>query len=321
MTEKELARLAGVSPSTVSKAFSDAKDVSESTKEKIFKIAREYGCFGKYHKGKYTKRVIAIICPELISGHYGMLTDTLRTILEKNGCIAVISSFDFNFRKQAELIEYYASYLKVDGIFVFHMYNAPKKGYEIPIIGLYSDGNDGIDEISLDFRTPIKEAIDRLYGLGHRSFAFLGEELTQPKAQYFRAALEDYGDVSSYVFTSKHRFEQAGEDGVEALMKDFPKVTALVCAYDYIAIGAIKELQNRGLKIPEDVSVLGTDNLSIGRYTELSSIDATPREVCLTAWDLMEKKLENKFFKSLQKIVIKGSVIFRRSVSEAKNRQ
>lgn len=319
MNLKELARLAGVSAATVSKAFSDAEDVSSATKEKIFKLAKEYGCYGKYHKGKYLKKVIAIICPELTSGYYCELTDTLRTILEKNGCIAVISSYDFNFQKQAELIEYYASYLKVDGIYVFHMKSSPKKGYEIPIIGLLSVENNGIDEISLDFKAPIKEAIDGLYNLGHRSFAFLGEKLTATKESFFKEALQGYKDVEFFCYSAASRFEKAGEEGVKALSKSAPHTTAIVCGYDYIAIGAIKELENSGLKVPEDVSVIGTDNLSIGKYTELSTIDTTPNEICLTAWDLMEKKLENKYFKSMQRIVIKGKVIFRRSVSRAKN--
>ena len=67
MTMRELARLANVSVSTVSKAFADADDVCRETKEHIFRIARETGCYGKFYKGKYSKKIYAIICSELIS--------------------------------------------------------------------------------------------------------------------------------------------------------------------------------------------------------------------------------------------------------------
>ena len=58
MTMNELAKLANVSVSTVSKAFSDADDVSEDTKDLVFAIAKEQGCFGKFYKGKYHKKII-----------------------------------------------------------------------------------------------------------------------------------------------------------------------------------------------------------------------------------------------------------------------
>ena len=57
MTLRELAKLANYSVSTVSKAFHGAEDISESTREEIFKIAREHGCFGKYYKEKYQKKI------------------------------------------------------------------------------------------------------------------------------------------------------------------------------------------------------------------------------------------------------------------------
>ena len=69
MTLRELAALTNYSVSTVSKAFHGAEDISESTREEIFAVAREYGCFGKYYKDKYQKKIIAVICPELRSEH------------------------------------------------------------------------------------------------------------------------------------------------------------------------------------------------------------------------------------------------------------
>ena len=58
---KELARLANVSVSTVSKAFNEANDINQATKNRIFEIAKQYGCFGKFYRGKYHKKTIARI--------------------------------------------------------------------------------------------------------------------------------------------------------------------------------------------------------------------------------------------------------------------
>jgi DNA-binding LacI/PurR family transcriptional regulator len=59
MTMRELAKLANVSASTVSKAFHGAKDISQETREHIFAVARQYGCYGTFYQGRYNKKVIA----------------------------------------------------------------------------------------------------------------------------------------------------------------------------------------------------------------------------------------------------------------------
>ena len=70
MTMKILAKLSGVSVSTVSKAFSGSKEISAHQREHIFQTAKENGCYEKYYKPRFEKPVIAVICPEFQSGYY-----------------------------------------------------------------------------------------------------------------------------------------------------------------------------------------------------------------------------------------------------------
>ena len=234
MNLRELARLTGVSVSTVSKAFNDADDVSEKTKEYIFETAKKYGCFGKYYKEKYSKRIIAIICPEIRSYYYTNFIDKLKTFIEKNDGIVLISTDDFNGRKQAELIEYYASFLHVDGIFVHGYKGTAKQGYETPIIALSSSKDPSINTVHTDLEPAIEQSIFHLQDLNHKDIAFIGEELTSGKEAYYRSAMAQHQlDVpEEYVVCSKYRFEKAGEDGAEQLMKLKNPPSAIVCAYD-----------------------------------------------------------------------------------------
>ncbi len=317
MTMQELAKLANVSISTVSKAFSDAGDVSEETREHIFAIARQQGCFGKFYKEKYNKKIIAVICHELDSGYYTVYLKHLQQLIEAGGGICLISTDNFDHRKQAELVEYYASYLKVDGLIVFSLAQPLKKGYDVPIVSLFSSNDPRVDSVNTDMDLAIGEAVDTLLAYGHRRMAFLGEPLTRSKAESFRQAVER-ADVPYVIAESPRRFEEAGVDGVTRLMELGADFTALICAYDYIAFGAIKKLQECGYRIPEDISVIGIDNISAGRFvqTTLTTIDTLPEEMCAIAWELLQKKLENKYFKAKQSIVIKPRLILRESVAK-----
>lgn len=320
MTMRELAKLANVSVSTVSKAFCEADDVSEETKQHIFKIAKEQGCYGKFYKGKYYKKIVAIIYPELVSNYYTSYVERLESILAKNDCIAVISVCHHGAEKQAELIEYYASYLKVDGIIVLGLRCQLKKGYKTPIVSLFSAKDNPVDSVKVDYQAAVVEAVRCLREYGHRDIAFLGENLTRRREGYFQNAVKELGMEASFVYMSEYRFEEAGVDGVRRLLDSKKKCTALICAYDNIAYGAIKELQYHGYQVPEDFSVVGIDNIHLSQFIEptLSSIGPNADEVCMIVWDLLRRKMENQYLYSKQLIVIQGKLFVRDSIARLK---
>lgn len=317
MTMSELAKLANVSVSTVSKAFCNADDVSAATKKHIFDLAKKYGCYGKFYKGKYTKKVIAVICPELTSEFYVTFIEKFQKLIDNNNCIAIISADHFNASRQEELLEYFISYLKVDGILIFHLRSQLKKAYDTPIVTLFSTVDTSVDSINTNYKSAIFDAIQILTEYGHKNIAFLGELLTKTKALCFQTAALQTGLSCSYVIESRYRFEKAGIDGIRQLLEKEVECTAIICAYDNIALGAIRELRRQGLSVPEDFSVIGIDNIPVARYMEttLSTIGVDFNEVCEIAWELLKKKINNKFFHTYQQIIINGKLILRESVA------
>lgn len=320
MTMKELARLANVSVSTVSKAFHEADDVSQETKELIFKLAKEQGCFGQFYKGKYHRPVIAVLCPELKSAHYTDYLERLQTVIEKNGGIMIISAYRFDAAQQSELIEYYASYLQVDGLIVFGLREPLKKAYKIPVVSIGSSTQERIDVVRSDLSPAIEKAVAHLSSLGHQQIAFLGEPLTQSKELEVAQFADQYG-MDYLALTSNARFEQAGEDCARQLLTLKERPTALICGYDYIAFGAIKYLKKKGYAIPEDFSVIGMDNIAETEYidTALTTIDSGNDEVCRIAWELMQKKQKNEYYHLHRQITVTGKLILRETTAIAKN--
>ena len=298
MTQRELAKLANVSFSTVSKAFNNSDDISDETKNHIFKIAKQYGCYSEFFKGKYHKKIIAIICPEIVSSYYAEFIKCFQTLIEKEGNIPIVSSDNFDKNTSDELIEYYASYMKVDGIIAFGLKSALKKGYTTPTVSVLSDISSFVDTVEVDFKSAVFDAVKLLNDYGHKKIAFLGEKLTTAKAELYKKAMKNIGNGNINIIESEHRFEAAGEDGVRRILTMGNSFTALICAYDNIAFGAIKELKKAGLRVPNDVSVIGMDNINIGKYadTSLTTIDSNPEEVCAAAWKLLRGKIKNPYF-------------------------
>lgn len=315
MTMKQLAKLANVSVSAVSKAFSGAEDISEETRQHIFTLAKEYGCYNRFYKGKFPKPIIAIIYPEVISQYYVRFVKLLSDLIEKSGGICIVATDNFQAEKQAELIDYFCSYLNVDGIIVFSLKSPLKKAYDTPLVALFSSADDTVDYIETTFAPAADTAVRLLVDYGHQNTAFIGEPLTGGKAIRFEEAAKKHG-ASFTVVASENRFEEAGKDGVQQLLQRKIPFTALVCAYDNIAYGAIKELKQHGLRVPEDISVIGMDNNITSGYTEtsLTSIDTNPGEICHKAWELLRKKLDNPYFKARQHLCVEGTLVIRESV-------
>ncbi len=95
-----IAKPAEVSVSTVSKAFSGSKEISEETKLRIFEIAKQNNCFDKYFKNKYGKKVVAVLYPEIQSNYYTKIVDDLERMLRQKDVVMVSSITNFDKERE-----------------------------------------------------------------------------------------------------------------------------------------------------------------------------------------------------------------------------
>ena len=116
MTLSKLAERAGVSVSTVSKAFSGADEISEAMRERIFAIAKEEGCFDKYYKAPRTHPMIALLAPEPESIQYSRELGLLERAFSARGVNTVIAFTHFDPEKEAQLFRELVYGMKVDGV-------------------------------------------------------------------------------------------------------------------------------------------------------------------------------------------------------------
>jgi len=322
MKLKELAELAGVSVGTASKAFSGSKEISPETREKIFSLAKKNGCFDKYNKKKFSKKVIAVICPEIKSDYYDTILTILDREISKRNSIMVSSIYNFNEQAKQELFTYYSSYCNVDGIIIIGSSENLCNEMLIPSVALGSTHkNNNIDSIKTDLLPSIEKAIFYLKENGHKDISFISEGLTYSKLEMFKKAMRKAGlpVQNKFIKTSSERFEQAGTVATKELLSQEKLPTAIFTAYDYIAIGVIKQLKKHGIRVPEDISVIGIDNIDVGHYLEtaLSSISTHTEEACKTAVDIIIKKTENKYYRTNHNITVDTEFIIRESSGKA----
>ncbi len=285
MTLSKIAKLANVSVSTASKAFSGSSEVNVETRDLIFKVAREHGCFKKFYNAKFPKLVIAIIAPEFKSSYYTRYLSCLQDALGEENCELCVSTTDFSPEKEESLIEYYYKHSTVDGILLLDSHITIEDKYEIPIVSLNSKRSSQCPHKIINNMYPaMQECAAYLKSKKVTDVGFVGERLTLGKCRSFARALEEVGIElpEENIGVSQKRFEEGGYDAMESLFGKNRVPRAILCAYDYMAIGAIRCIYDHGLRVPEDVAILGMDNLRQDEYLNppLASISSKTKTLC-----------------------------------------
>ena len=288
LTLSKIAKLAHVSVSTASKAFSMSSEISEKTRQEIFQIAKEYGCFKKFYNAKYPKYVVAIICPEFYGRYYSRMVALLEDHLRRQNCDICVAATGFSGEKEAELLDYYHNYANVDGIIMIGGITLVASTYELPVVSLSPVCRQvtGIT-VNTDRSTAIKALIRYFVDKGITDIAFLGERHTWEKQTTFLSAMEENSLCCDKIAVTDARFETGGYQGMKQLLSKGTPPRVVVCAYDYMAIGAMKCLAENGYDVPGDVAVVGMDNIPEAEFLipGLSSIDFRIEEACQAAAD------------------------------------
>jgi len=313
MKMTELAKRAGVSVSTVSKAFSGSREISKEKREHIFKVAKATGCYDKYCKDVYNGTVIAVICPEYKSGIYSQQLSILESKIKEKNAIMIVGSTEFEEKREEELLTFFSEHSKVDGIISLTQTKSKKK-ISVPVVTL---GNSDIyDCVLVSEENAVYEAIALLKNNGHKDIAFIGEPRTTARCKNFETAMKKnrLAVKKEYIVQDEFRFEQAGYNAMNKLLELEKRPTAVIAAYDNIAIGAAKSILEHGLKVPDDISLIGSDNNLGITYLDvpLTSITAYNEDLCDIIVELLFERIkqpgEHKKIKILRELIIRESV-------------
>ncbi|MFW6365855.1 MAG: LacI family DNA-binding transcriptional regulator [Spirochaetota bacterium] len=278
---EDIARIAGVSKSTVSRSLNDSPLISDRTKNRIIKIAREHNFhINQAARSLNTKRsgVIALAMPIGSRGDYLVsdpftqkLLATLVHSLNSHGYDLLF----VNVTENGEWINRYGDSRRVDGFLVlpcgyFSTYLGMLTEREYPFV-VISKMLDGVNFVSADDRRGGYLAAEHLIQCGARRIAFIGgprrETEVVLRLEGFRSALEENAGLFDelHVVYGKYLPESGYECMKELFGKD-TKIDGVFACSDRIARGVLDALVEKERKIPDDVSLVGYDN-TIAQYT------------------------------------------------------
>ena len=322
MTYRKIAQLAGVSLSTVSKALSGSAEISEETAARIRKIAEDNGVIRARYRRDRPSTDIAIIVPEIVSVYYSQTVSGLVDELRKHDIEPHIHLCGFEAERYCRIIDSITDGKKVDGILAMTDHVYPLQS-DIPIVRLsVKPSHDRSDVIDCDLETGMYEALEYLIALGHRKIGFVGEKNTKQKYVYFRsvAARLDFTIDQKYVFISDKRFEAIGSEAAEYYMSLDEMPTALIAAYDEVALGAIHTFSRNGISVPDDISVIGINDIPSASYASvpLTTVRTYASEINRLGVKLLLDRIKDPDGHMQQQVRVRCELIIRDTTARPK---
>lgn len=319
VTRIDVALAAGVSTATVSNVLNNSGKVKEDTAVRVREVIRQMDYSPNLvARSLTTKRTmqVGIVMEDISNPFFSEVARDFESAADEKGYFVNICT---GFSK---LDDYFDNYIArgLDGIFVTalpHKFNVEKlyklveKGIRIVTSGNIEVDSKRISSIENDFENGMWEAVHHLYSIGHRKIAYLsglGKMLSNDlRCRDYKKAMERQGleYLEELLIDGKYPYTTTMQDGYRCALQLLEKkadFTAVICGNDMMALGAMKAMKENGLRIPEDVSVIGMDGTFIGEYWEPS----------LTTLSL-NKNLGRKAFELLYTNMTKGNVGYYRS--------
>ncbi len=315
---KDVAEKAGVATNTASTILNRRPNswASKATEERVFKAAKELG----YRPSRAALglrlgsfQTIGLVIPDIHNPVYANFTDFLESRMRDAGYDLILE----NSRNDLEYEQHCLDSIlerQIDAVVCFvgdldHHLEFLKKAKKADkrVVGLTGPSGGKqfpFDAVEIDFSKGIADAVKHLLELGHKRFAFLCAlakgQSPGDRPELFNALLKENGipPKDNSFIACAHDLQSAKNSFREFLHQTSPKnrPTALLAMNDLSAIGAIRAANEHGLRVPEDISVIGVDNIAIGDclYRRLTSIAQPLQELADATADILLKRLRNK---------------------------
>lgn len=324
---KLLAEYLDLSPATVSVVLNNVpgRSISEPTRERIREAARKFNYRPSLVAQSLRRKqsfTVGILLPELSDGYHSQVSSGIADHLIREGYFYLIA----HHRHRADLVEEYSHMLVsrgAEGIVAIdtHFQRPPS----VPTVAVAGhEAIDGVVNVVLDHERAAHLTLKHLHGLGHRKIAFIrGQPNSSDTAVRWNTLVS-----AAKKFDIAVRMELAPQLEVDLTSPQltYPLVeqlarrhrgefTAIVCFNDIAALGAIRALHDAGLRVPEDVSVVGFDDIRMAGYStpSLTTIRQPLQEMGEKAAQILLNRLTGKSTQQSGEVAVEPELVIRES--------
>ncbi|MDY3251121.1 MAG: LacI family DNA-binding transcriptional regulator [Candidatus Choladocola sp.] len=323
---KDIAKKCGVSIATVSKALNDYSDIGAGKREEIKKTAKEMGYLpnssARALKTKRTYNLGILFVDEARSGlkhdYFSSIIESFKVTAEERGYD--ITFVNCNMPKQRQSYYEHCRYRGLEGIVIACIDFYKPEAQELirsslPVVTI-DHVFDGRTSIVSDNVGGMRDLVQYVCSRGHRKVAYihgLDSSTTRARVGSFYRTMEEFGvEVpEEYVREAAYRDTAMTEQITYELLSLRDRPTCILCPDDFSALGCINAIRERGLKIPDDISVAGYDGITLSQVLEpkLTTIRQDTVAIGRTAAEELIRLVEHPKTALPDTIVVKGKLL------------
>ena len=303
----EVARRAGVSKSTASRALSGRGYVSDDTRERVVQAASAMGYVVSTNAASLVTgqtRNVGVVTPFINRWFFAEVLEGIESALIAAGYDLTLYRLSADAQQRRRVFDYFLVRKRVDAVIAVGIALTRSEvgllhGLKKPIVGIGGD-IEGISTLSIDDVASSRLATEHIIGLGHTRIMHLGGDQDEQmdfsvhahRLAGYRAALAEAGISQDDDFRSTHFSIPGGfEAGLAVLADPRSRPTAVVAGCDEIAIGVILAARQLGIQVPQQLSVVGIDDHALSEMFGLTTIRQEPGNQGALAVDLVMQEL------------------------------
>ena len=277
MNLEQVARRAKVSTATVSRVLNNASVVKNSTRARVMRAIEEL----KYHPNLHARNLaggksntIGVIVSNMENPFFFDIYKTVESDAHAQGFEVVVANTDYRSEQLVSSIRLMIG-RRVAGLAAVVSEMDPALIEElnesrIPVV-FYDVGvsRKNVTNIRVNYRRGVEKVIDYLHSMGHRRLGFVGHHaVLEPINERLKTVIEAAARFPSIEVRTAADTDtlEGGRQAARALLGTGYRPTALICVNDIMAVGALRELRERGIRVPQDISVTGFDNVKLSEF-------------------------------------------------------
>jgi len=249
-------------------------------------------------------RLLGVVMTDIVNPHHAATVQTMEQVARKMGYNVTLCLTNDSVAEQRRMIQLLRE-IRVDGVILFGAHGTPEKDlqqlsqFNLPAVLLNDMADCPIDIVANDNRAGVYQAVRHLAGLGHRRIAYLSgpaDRANRAKQAGYLDGMRDigFGPDACIMVPGDDLHPQSGYDATRRLMRQAPDVTAVIGRTDGIALGAMSYFAEIGRRVPDEISVVGYDNLQIAAHSNprLTTVAFSWQTQATRAVQLLKEKID-----------------------------